>query len=85
MKILSEINPPLKPQIIVLVILVGKDQTVRSVFKILVAKMDIVKRLLNANVTPVGLDHNVKEVTMYVHINRDHVRIRQQLPKQMVG
>ena len=85
MKILSEINPPLKPQIIVLVILVGKDQTVRSVFKILVAKMDIVKKLLNANVTPVGLDHNVKEVTMCVHINRDHVRIRQQLPKQMVG
>ena len=60
----SEINPPLKPQIIVLVTLVGKDETVRSVFKILVAKMDIVKKLLNANVTLVGLDHNVKEVSI---------------------
>ena len=70
-----------------LVTLVGKDETVRSVFKILVAKMDIVKKLLNANVTPVGLDHSVKEVSsMYIlHMNRDHVRIRQQLRKQMVG
>ena len=60
----SKIYPPLKPQIIVLVTLVGKDETVRPVFKILVAKMDIVKKLLNANVTPVGLDHNVKEVSI---------------------